>query len=215
MNMDEKNINEIISEEVTEEMTEAVVEAEAEVAEAADTVEEIAQTTEIDEIDEIDEIEEIETIEDIADTAEAVSDELDFEAQAAQAAQAEEGDKKAKKEKGMRISYERRKQLYGYGFIALWAIGTIYFFIMPLIKSLYYSFNNTAVKTGYMECKWIGLGNYVKAFRESTDYAPALLEVLGDTALKFPLITVFSIFVAVILNQKFRGRTFARAVSAR
>lgn len=203
MNMDEKNINEIISEEVTEEMTEAVVEAEAEVAEAADTVEEITETTEI---------EEIETIEEIADTAEAVSDELDFEAQAAQAAQAEEGDKKAKKEKGMRISYERRKQLYGYGFIALWAIGTIYFFIMPLIKSLYYSFNNTAVKTGYMECKWIGLGNYVKAFRESTDYAPALLEVLGDTALKFPLITVFSIFVAVILNQKFRGRTFARAV---
>ena len=36
--------------------------------------------------------------------------------------------------------------------------------------------------------------------------------MLGNTALKTPLIVIFSIFIAVILNQKFKGRTSARAV---
>ncbi len=114
--------------------------------------------------------------------------------------------------KGISIPYERRKSLYGYGFIAIWFIGSIYFFIIPLINSFIYSFHFTEVKPGHLQMTFIGFENYVKAFREDTAYAPALLEVLQTTALKTPLIIVFSIFIAVILNQKFRGRTFARAI---
>ena len=116
------------------------------------------------------------------------------------------------KQKGRKIPYERRKALYGYGFIALWAIGTIYFFIMPLIESFIYSFNKTQPVDGEMPLEWVGLKNYIDAFRTDVDYSPALVNMLKDTALKTPLILVFSIFIAVILNQKFKGRTFARAV---
>ena len=116
------------------------------------------------------------------------------------------------KQKGRNIPYERRKALYGYGFIALWAIGTIYFFIMPLIESFIYSFNKTQPVDGEMQLEWVGLKNYIDAFRTDVDYSPALVNMLKDTALKTPLILVFSIFIAVILNQKFKGRTFARAV---
>ena len=45
---------------------------------------------------------------------------------------------KPPKHKGIRLPYEQRKAMYGYGFIAIWAIGSIYFFIIPLIKSLIY-----------------------------------------------------------------------------
>ncbi|MBR6045121.1 MAG: sugar ABC transporter permease [Ruminococcus sp.] len=110
------------------------------------------------------------------------------------------------------MSYERKKRLYGYGFIALWIIGTLYFFIYPLIVSIVYSFNKTTVGEGGMELKNIGFDNYVNAFRHDTNYTKALVDTLSSTALKTPLILVFSIFIAVILNQKFRGRTFARAV---
>lgn len=120
--------------------------------------------------------------------------------------------KPAKAPKGMKIPYERRKALYGYGFIALWFVGTIYFFILPVINSLIYSFNNTTPVEGKMQMDFVGWGNYIKAFRQDADYTKNLLDVLGTTALKTPLIIIFSIFVAVILNQKFRGRTFARAV---
>ena len=116
------------------------------------------------------------------------------------------------KQKGMKIPYERRKALYGYGFIALWFIGTIYFFIVPLIESLVYSFNKTKPVNGEMQLEYVGLDNYVYAFRKDVDYSPALVAMLKDTALKTPLILIFSIFVAVILNQKFKGRTLARAI---
>lgn len=119
---------------------------------------------------------------------------------------------KEPKQKGMKIPYERRKALYGYGFLSIWIIGTIYFFIKPLLTSLWYSFNTTEVNLGHMGTTFVGLQNYIDAFRKDTEYTEALLAVLKDTLWQTPLIIIFSIFIAVILNQKFKGRTFARAV---
>ena len=102
--------------------------------------------------------------------------------------------------------------VYGYGFLAIWIIGTIYFFIKPLIVSFIYSLNETSITLGAMQLKFIGIQNYIDTFTKDTDYVDALLAVLKDTLWKTPLIIIFSIFIAVILNQKFRGRTFARAV---
>lgn len=116
------------------------------------------------------------------------------------------------KVKGMKIPYERRKMLYGYGFLAIWIVGTILFFIRPLIVSLIYSMNQTSVKVGVMELKFVGIQNYIDTFTKDTEYVDALLAVLKDTLWKTPIIIIFSIFIAVILNQKFKGRTFARAV---
>ncbi len=119
---------------------------------------------------------------------------------------------KAPRQKGVRIPYERRKALYGYGFLSIWIIGSLYFFISPLIVSLWYSFNETQVTLGEMKTEFVGIQNYIDAFRKDTEYTEALLSVLKDTLWKTPLIIIFAIFIAVILNQKFKGRTFARAV---
>ncbi len=116
------------------------------------------------------------------------------------------------KQKGLKIPYERRKALYGYGFIALWFVGSIYFFIAPLIQSLIYSFHQTKIVTGGMEMSNPGFKNYYNAFRKDQYYLPALTKMLKDTLLNTPLILVFSVFIAVILNQKFKGRTAARAI---
>ncbi len=119
---------------------------------------------------------------------------------------------KEPKVKGIKIPYERRKALYGYGFLGIWIVGTILFFVRPLITSLWYSFNETSVTLGKMETKFVGIQNYIDAFRKDTDYTEALLAVLKDTLWQTPLIIIFSIFIAVILNQKFKGRTLVRAV---
>ncbi len=122
---------------------------------------------------------------------------------------------KPAKAKGRSIPYEKRKALYGLGFIALWLVGTIYFFIMPVIESIVYSFCDTLPNTdgsGGMNLDFVGLKNYKNAFTVHPSYSLSLVEVLKDTGLKTPLILVFSIFIAIILNQKFKGRVFARAV---
>lgn len=121
----------------------------------------------------------------------------------------------------MKIPYERRKSLYGYGFITLWLIGTIFFFLVPLLESLGYCFmDNNSLKPdiGGMNKVWLSftdgswLTNFKYAFAQDPQYKQALVSVLKDTALTTPMILIFSLFIAVILNQNFKGRGFARAI---
>ncbi|MGN0674971.1 MAG: carbohydrate ABC transporter permease [Oscillospiraceae bacterium] len=123
--------------------------------------------------------------------------------------------------KRLNLSYEKKKGLYGYGFIALWFVGALMFFIVPLIKSFYYSFHVVTPETGYLDIKPLVDNltgktniflNYKNAFMTDPNFRQYLVEVLKDMALNLPVIVIFSLFVAIIINQKFRGRTFARAV---
>ena len=153
-------------------------------------------------------------VEEVKEEVKEVKEEVAEVKEAAAEAKAEAPAKPAKA-KGRSIPYEKRKALYGLGFIALWLVGTIYFFIMPVIESIVYSFCDTLPNTdgsGGMNLDFVGLKNYKNAFTVHPSYSLSLVEVLKDTALKTPLILVFSIFIAIILNQKFKGRVFARAV---
>ncbi len=121
----------------------------------------------------------------------------------------------------MKIPYERRKSLYGYGFISIWLVGTLLWFVIPLVESLCYCFmNNETLKpdTGGMNKDWLSfkggewLQNFRYAFRVDPKFKQYLVEVLKDTLIQTPMILIFSLFIAVILNQKFKGRGFARAI---
>ena len=205
----EKDLNAEELENKVEDAAEEITEAAESTAEAAEeAVSEAAEEAE-------------DAVSETADAAAVISEEAEEAAETVETAAAETAAAEtysepravnAKPPKGARISYEKKKHLYGYGFIALWIIGTLYFFIYPLIVSLVYAFHDTKVGKGGMELTNLGFHNFVNAFRQDQDYSKALVETLSNTALKTPLILVFSIFIAVILNQKFKGRTFARAV---
>lgn len=109
-------------------------------------------------------------------------------------------------------SIAKRKSLYGYGFILLWFIGSAVFFLFPLVQSFLYSFKDVQPDTGGMTGSFIGLANYNYALNEDPVYRSSLFSVLKTTLWKTPLIMIFSLFIAVILNGRFKGRTFARAV---
>ncbi|HBB72303.1 MAG TPA: sugar ABC transporter permease [Ruminococcus sp.] len=114
--------------------------------------------------------------------------------------------------KRVRLSYEKQKALCGYGFLSLWMVGTVIFFLIPLLKSLSYSFSEVTITPGSINTRWVGLAKYSYVLTVDDKYPRLLKETLIETAWKTPLILVFSLFIAVILNQKFRGRTLARAV---
>lgn len=116
------------------------------------------------------------------------------------------------KEKRLKMSYQRRKSFYGYGFIALWFVGACIFFIYPLISSFIVSLRDVTPLTGSLSGPFVGLKHYNEAFNRDEFYKTYLVDVLLDTLTRTPLIIVFSLFIAVIINQKFRGRTFVRAI---
>lgn len=132
--------------------------------------------------------------------------------------------RKEVKIKKARISYEKKKGLYGYGFIAIWIIGAIYLFIIPIIQSAYYSMCHTelistmdkAQELGMnsvgIYAEWNNFANYHEALFRNPDYLPKLTESLQNMVPQVIMVMIFSLFIALLLNQKFRGRTLARAV---
>ena len=134
-----------------------------------------------------------------------------------------DGEKKERKIKTNKISYERKKHLYGYGFVGLWAVGTIWLFIIPVIKSLIYSLTDAknydrvdALELGYtvpgIHGPWNNFANYIKAFTGDPKFPQDLVASIGEIIPQAFVIMIFSLFIAIILNQKFRGRTLARAI---
>ncbi len=118
--------------------------------------------------------------------------------------------KRAKPKKQLTEIQRRRRA--GLLFTTPFIIGFICFYLQPLAISLYYTFLDVKpIKGGSMSMDWYGLQNYID-LKNDNEYWPALASTLGDMAINTPVIIVFSLFISVILNQKFKGRMFARAV---
>lgn len=109
-------------------------------------------------------------------------------------------------------TYEKKKSLYGFLFILPWVIGFGTIFLRSLISSLCYSFSNLRITSGKLEMTFMGFSNYVKAFFSDLKFPQYLASQLGSMLYYVPVILVFGLFMAVILNQKFHGRTLVRAI---
>ena len=117
-----------------------------------------------------------------------------------------------KKQKNKLAGLQKRKAIAGYLFILPFILGFLLFMLKPMFQSLYMSFSNVKLGAGSVEMEWIGLKNYYDAFRTDPDYMRMLGETLGQMVLYSFGIIVYSFFVALILNQEFRGRALVRAV---
>lgn len=110
------------------------------------------------------------------------------------------------------VGLQKKKAISGYFFIAPFIIGFLVFMVKPLIQSLYMSFCNVNVGAGQFDLVWAGWNNYYAAFRLDTSFSQLLTESVFNMVVYTLAIMVFSFFVALILNQKFKGRALVRAI---
>lgn len=122
--------------------------------------------------------------------------------------------KTPKPEKFKKMPNLRQQDTYtGWLFISPFVIGFVVFMLVPLFQSLWYSLCDTVIELGGLSTSWNNFGNYYEAFYGKTTAFPGeLLKAVEDILWQTPVIVIFSMFIAIILNQKFRGRVFARAV---
>lgn len=115
------------------------------------------------------------------------------------------------KRKRRGISYEKKQGFVGFMFTLPWLLGFIMFFFVPAIKSIQFSLSDVATLDNY-KTTWNNFDNYVGLVTRNPDFLQNLTVSFGDLAINVPVILVFSLFVAVLLNRKFIGRGIARAV---
>ena len=60
--------------------------------------------------------------------------------------------------------------------------------------------------------RFIGINNFKKAFTVDPEFNRFLTESMSSMLYKVPATLVFSFFVALLLNQEFKGRGFVRAI---
>ncbi|WP_022755000.1 carbohydrate ABC transporter permease [Butyrivibrio fibrisolvens] len=117
-----------------------------------------------------------------------------------------------KKQKNKLAGLQKRKAIAGYLFISPFIIGFLAFMVKPLLQSLHMSFSEVSLGSGNFTLTFNKLENLNYAFRVDPEYTRLLVEELGRMVVYSLAIIVFSFFVALILNQKFKGRALVRAI---
>ena len=107
---------------------------------------------------------------------------------------------------------EKQNARWAWLFIAPWIVGIAVFFAVPMAQSVIYSFCNLTVSGNGFKTDFTGLSNYSYLFTKDTFF---LQYLTGSVASVFPrvvMITAFSLLIAVVLKEKFVGRSLARTV---
>ncbi len=111
-----------------------------------------------------------------------------------------------------RMSLTTRLSWTGFAFISPFVLGFLFFFLEPLLQSLRFVFSKVEVTLEGYNATWIGMENLRYIFREDATFSQNLVTSVTNLVWQVPIILVFSLFFAIILNQKFTGRTVVRAV---
>lgn len=111
-----------------------------------------------------------------------------------------------------RMTYEKKKSMVGFLFILPWGIGTVYFLLIPVVMSIVFSISNLTITPGDVQIDLVGLKNYSYIFTEDPNYVRLMVTSLKDMAIHVPVVVMFSLFIAILLNQRFIGRTVTRVV---
>jgi ABC-type sugar transport system permease subunit len=103
---------------------------------------------------------------------------------------------------------------YGVGllFMLPWIIGFLSFVVIPICWSLFMTLNKVRVGVGGLKYKWVGMQNFRDAFVKDNVFPIQLITFFQEMLLMVPIIVIFALLIALMLNQRFPGRFIYRAL---
>lgn len=115
--------------------------------------------------------------------------------------------------KKKKLTLARKRAIVGLLFISPWLIGFLLFYVRSIFMTLQFSLSKIVIGegTGY-RTEFVGLDNIKYAFTAHGSFKQILVESMGNMLIDVPLIIFFSLFMALLLNKKFKGRTLVRAI---
>lgn len=113
-----------------------------------------------------------------------------------------------------RLSLSQKRTINGYLFILPWLVGFLAFYVRSLFMTVQFSLSELTmdVINGGYQLEWVGIENYLYAFTVHGSFKQILTTSVGDMLIDVPLIIFFSLFMALMLNREFKGRTIVRAI---
>ena len=115
-------------------------------------------------------------------------------------------------------SLDAKKSRAGWLFVLPFVIGFVLLYIPMLFQSVQFSFSEINILTnqggggGGYELEFVGWENYSQALFNDANFVRVLTSSLKQLVLDVPAIVIFSLFMAIVLNQKMVGRAVFRAI---
>ena len=113
-----------------------------------------------------------------------------------------------------KMSKKTRDTLVGFSFIGIWIIGFLVFMMIPVVDSVRYSFSIVKMGSDGIILTPFGVQNFVNIFSvpEGIEFTEALIQFTKDLVIQVPIIIVFSIIIAILLNQPIKCRALFRGI---
>lgn len=120
--------------------------------------------------------------------------------------------KQPKSKKIKRGRLEKREARIGYVFILPWFLGVIRFLIIPLVESFQYALADIRITPLGRMVTFVGIENYTQIWLEDAEFPITLLNYFIETFLSVPVIVVFALIIAMLLNGKIKFKGTFRLI---
>jgi len=118
-----------------------------------------------------------------------------------------------------RVSYRSRQKVNGIIFMLPWLIGFFLFFLIPLVNTFIFSFSEVGIgDRGGLIRAFNGVENYRRLFVDEVShmgrlqYTRVFIEENIRIFRDMPITIILSLFLAILINTKFKGRGVARTI---
>lgn len=113
-----------------------------------------------------------------------------------------------------KMTKKTRDTLVGYSFIGIWIIGFLVFMLIPVVNSVIYSFSIVRTLSDGIHVEPYGLQNFINIFSYDAgfEFLEALWAFVQELVIQVPIIIVFSIIIAMLLNQPIKCRGLFRGI---
>ncbi len=116
------------------------------------------------------------------------------------------------KKKRRGLSLTTKRSLSGWLFVLPFVIGILFIYAPIVFDSIRFTFMDSTSLYSGSGLEFVGWKNYDYIFNGDAWFSITIVDGLKDLILQIPAIVIFALFMAIILNQKMRGRTVFRAI---
>lgn len=119
---------------------------------------------------------------------------------------------KNKASKHKKYSYAAKKSRWGWVFVLPFLIGLLGFYGRVWVDSIVYSLSDLVIGANGITLEINGGENYYYSLMVNTEFIQELFTSIKNLLVEVPILLLFSLLIAVMLNNKMRGRAIFRAI---
>ncbi len=109
-------------------------------------------------------------------------------------------------------SLDRLQKETAYLFVAPFVVGFLLLFLPMVVKTVFFALNTIKVTGDGYTTTFVGMDNFYNATMVNPYFKEQLLFALRSLVTEMPVVLVLSLFVSIILNMRFKGVTFVKAI---